>query len=88
MEQKQDIKIVTVGNNPSRIAVNSNKNKVYVANRGDNTVSVIDGKNDMIVAILQCRKNPTGININLNQNILYVANNLDHEITVIDKAST
>jgi YVTN family beta-propeller protein len=60
---------------------NPNDNKVYVANKGDNTVSVIDERNNNdIVAIFEVGNNPTSININEGQNILYIVNNLDNKL--------
>jgi DNA-binding beta-propeller fold protein YncE len=37
---------ITVGKGPSAISVNDITNTIYVANQEDNTVSVIDGKNN------------------------------------------
>ena len=41
-----EISAIPVGKNPSAIGVNGHTNTIYVVNFGNNTVSVIDGKNN------------------------------------------
>jgi YVTN family beta-propeller protein len=39
-----------VGARPLGVAVNPETNRIYVANSGDDTVSVIDGATDTVIA--------------------------------------
>jgi len=41
---------VTVGNHPTRMAVNGETNVIYVLNSGSNSMSVIDGSTNKILA--------------------------------------
>ena len=49
---------VLVGAGPVAIAVNSATNRIYVANSGGGTVSVLDGENDSVLATLDVGPNP------------------------------
>ena len=61
---------------------------VYVANYGSNTVSVIDGKTNQVVASdITVGQNPAGITVNPATNMVYVANsgsNTSNTVSVID----
>jgi YVTN family beta-propeller protein len=43
------IATIDVGVNPIGVAVNPTTNRIYVANDGDNTVSVIDGTTNTVI---------------------------------------
>jgi YVTN family beta-propeller protein len=43
---------ISVGKSPTGVGVNSRTNKIYVANSGDNTVSVIDGTTNTVTATI------------------------------------
>ena len=79
---------IIVGNNATGIAVDSNKNLVYVANSGDNTVSVIDGTDNKIIKNITVGKLPTKIAINPKNNEVYVANRGDNTVSVINGTET
>jgi len=71
------------GTSPNRIAINPETNKIYVANSGSNTVSVIDGYDNKINYI-PVKRYPTGIAINPETNKIYVANSGSNTVSVID----
>ena len=87
---------VTVGPSPHSVAVNPNTNLIYVSNRGfpidnitttntdSNTVSVIDGKTNKVVANVTVGYSPEGVAVNPVTNKIYVANSGDYSVSVID----
>jgi DNA-binding beta-propeller fold protein YncE len=42
---------ILVGNSPFSVSVNPSTNMVYISSRADNTISVIDGTTNTLVAI-------------------------------------
>jgi YVTN family beta-propeller protein len=72
-----------VGSLPTGVGVNSSTNRVYVANYGDNTVSVIDGSTNAVVATVGVGTSPIGVGVNSSTNRVYVANNGDNTVSVI-----
>ena len=77
---------VGVGNNPQAIAVDTRTNKVYVANRGSNTVTVIDGATNDTTTV-PVGTDPWAIAVNTRTNKVYVANHGSGDVTVIDGAT-
>jgi YVTN family beta-propeller protein len=77
---------ITVGKVPSAISVNDITNTIYVANQEDNTVSVIDGKNNTKIGDdIKVGEGPLlDISVNPITNTIYVANYLYNTISVID----
>jgi YVTN family beta-propeller protein len=75
-------KYIQVGDDPQYIAVNPTTHKIYVANTGSNTVSVIDSFAEKVVT------NVRGINghlaVNDQTNKIYVANAGSNTVSVID----
>jgi YVTN family beta-propeller protein len=74
---------ITVGEGPSAIAVNPNTNKVYVANKISETVSVIDGTTDKKIDDIPVGILPSAIAVNPNTNKVYVLD-ADGFLSVID----
>lgn len=71
-----------VGKNPSDIQINQATNKIYVANSGSNTVSVIDGNSGTLKTI-QVGLDPLSIAICGNK--IYVTNGGgSNTVSVID----
>jgi YVTN family beta-propeller protein len=67
------------------MAINPDANKVYVANSGDISVSVINGTTDKVKNVIPVGKNPSAMAINRISNKVYVANGLDdNTVSVID----
>jgi YVTN family beta-propeller protein len=76
---------ISVGTLPSAIDVNSYTNTIYVANLGDNTVSVIDGNtNTKIGKDIPVGKLPFGISVYVVTNTIYVANSYGNTVSLID----
>ncbi len=53
--------VVSVGTAPSGVGINPTTNKVYVANKGGNTVSVIDGASNTVAATVSVGSFPWGV---------------------------
>jgi len=70
-----------VGKVPTKIAINPKNNEVYVANSGDNKISVINGTEIKNITV---GNNPTEIAVDSNNNLVYVANYGDDTISVIN----
>ncbi len=69
------------------VAVNTITNKIYVTNSLDNTVSVIDGQTDSVVATINVGSGPFGVAVSRNYNKVYVANRFAGTVSVIDGAT-
>jgi YVTN family beta-propeller protein len=69
---------INVGRHPSAIGVNPDTDKIYVANNGDNTVSVIDGDNNTKIGkdipVGKFPLAPTDVAVNSETDRIYVAN--------------
>jgi len=78
---------VAVGTDPQGIDVNSATNRIYVANRGSNNVSVIDGNTNSVIATTAVGTNPQGVAVNPSTNRIYVANQGSGTLSVIDGGS-
>ena len=72
--------------NPSSVTVNPNTSMVYVANFGNNTVSVINDKKDKqeVMKIIPVGIHPTGIAVDTKTETVYVANEGDNSVSVLD----
>ena len=55
---------VTVGSSPFALAVNPATGRIYVANTGSNTVSVIDGSRDTVTATVTVGSQPVALAVN------------------------
>jgi YVTN family beta-propeller protein len=83
---------VKAGVGPAGIAVNSNTNKIYVANTGYHalqfagkpSISVIDGTTNAILRNIVVGSQPTGVAVNINTNRVYAANFGSGTVSVID----
>jgi YVTN family beta-propeller protein len=76
---------IQVGREPQSIAVNPTTDKIYVANTGNNTVSVIDGINPNIgIKNVKVGLHPWDIAVNNKTNMIYVSNSLSNTVSVID----
>lgn len=78
---------IPLGHCPARAKVNPVTNRIYVGNKLDNTVTVIDGAKNSVLATLPVGRNPTTIAINQATNMVYVANYYDNTISVINGAT-
>ena len=85
-----ETKTVTVGVHDQFLVINPITNRIYVTNRKDNTVSVIDGASDTVIATIPVGSHPIGADVNLVTNKIYVANSgndFNNTVSVIDGAT-
>jgi YVTN family beta-propeller protein len=78
---------VTVGNRPTGIGVNVRTNQIYVANSGDNTVSVIDGASNAVTATVPNITLGESVAVNPSQNRIYADEFETSDIAVISGAT-
>jgi YVTN family beta-propeller protein len=78
---------IPVDSQPIGIAVNPNNNKIYVANAGSDSVSVIDGLSTRLLTKVSVGDNPIDIAVNPSTNKVYVTNVLSNTVSVIDGKS-
>ena len=83
-EQSHTSSIIKTGNYPCAIAINSRTNRVYVLNYADETVTVIDGAANRVLATLPVGNHPQAIAVDEDANQAYVANVHGNTLTVID----
>jgi YVTN family beta-propeller protein len=69
------------------VAVNPLNGHVYVANSGDNTVTVLTGSDGTELAQIPVRGVPNGIAVNASTQRVYVSNRDSNDVTVIDAIS-
>src|SRR5216684_2906211 len=77
---------VAAGSMPYSVAVNQVTNKIYVANYGSNTVTVIDGATNAPITV-NVGGAPSSVAVNPVTNKIYVANYNSNTVTVIDGAT-
>jgi YVTN family beta-propeller protein len=76
---------ITVGAGPNGVGVNPANNRVYVANTGTNTVSVIDGNtNTSLGTPIRVGSGPLGVGVNPATNLVYVGSQTSSVVTVIN----
>jgi YVTN family beta-propeller protein len=78
---------ITVGNYPDAVAVNPAGTYAYVANGGDNTVSVIATATNTVVALINVGSYPDAVAVNPAGTYAYVANGGGTTVSVIDTAT-
>ena len=78
------IKNVKVGTGPDGIAVDPYTNMIYVANYGDNTMSVIDGKTNSVVKTVTVGIQPKGVAVDSKSSRIYVTLSGSRDVSVID----
>src|SRR2546427_1094768 len=75
---------IKTGNSPSGVAVNPNTGRIYVANRGDGTISVIDSATKTVVGTITVGDIPAELAVNPATNRLYLTHSDNNITTVID----
>jgi YVTN family beta-propeller protein len=85
----QKVSDTPVGLQPSNIVVSSDGKQVFVANNGDDTVSVVDATKSppVVIKTIAVGTEPWGMAITPNGKKLYVANARSNNVSVIDLAS-
>jgi YVTN family beta-propeller protein len=75
---------VGVGSFPfDGIATNPRLNTIYVANWFSNSVSVIDGRTNTVLATVGVGNLPQGVAVNTRTNAVYVANQDSNTVSVL-----
>ncbi|MEO5820398.1 MAG: hypothetical protein ABIT71_07800 [Vicinamibacteraceae bacterium] len=69
---------------PQQLEINTRTNRIYVANTHADTVSVVDGRTNRVVATVPAGDGPWALAVNPMTNTIYVANRLSDTVTVID----
>lgn len=72
---------MSVGLEPEAIGVNLESGYIYVANAGDDTLSVISGT--QLISTFPVGRAPKAIVVNSTTGYVYVLNNEDASVTVI-----
>ncbi len=75
---------ITVGRMPNSAAINPNGKQVFVTNRADATVSIIDPITDTVKQIIVVGSSPHGVAFNGDGSRAYVANRGSDTLSVID----
>ena len=78
---------IGAGQLPCAVAVNEKTNTVYVANYGDDSVTVIDGVKRVAVTTVPVGRHPLAMTVDSQNNLIYVANMHGNSVTVIDGSS-
>lgn len=82
------IATVPVGIRPVGVGVNPVTNRIYVANKGSDTASVIDGATNAVVATIPVGAGPSyQVAVDTGTNRAYVLNNGSGTLSVIDGAT-
>ncbi|MDX3853666.1 Ig-like domain repeat protein, partial [Streptomyces sp. AK02-01A] len=78
---------VPVGNFPTDVAITPDGLRAYVANSGDNTVSVIDTVTNTVTATIPVGSAPFGVVVTPDGLFVYVTNSGDDTVSVISTAT-
>ena len=83
------VSTVSAGSSPGAVAVNQATDKIYVANQGSGTVTVIDGvyNDDAHTSTVSVGSSPDAIAVNPVTDMIYIANSSSDNVTVIDGVS-
>lgn len=77
---------ISVGTEPVGVAVDATTNRIYVANSGSNSITVIEGNTNSVVTTITDPNAvaPVAVAVNPATNTIYVANSQSNNVTVID----
>ena len=78
---------VPVGSSPTRLALSPDGTRLYVANSGSNSVSVIDTAHRAVIATIGVGAGPQGIAVSPDGTKVIVANRLDGTYSFIDTST-
>ncbi|MFJ4131681.1 hypothetical protein [Pseudomonas cyclaminis] len=73
---------IAVGNTPNHLALSSDNSRLYVANFGSNTVSVIDTATRKVIHTISLAAVPRGIAIHPNGQTLYVSVEMNSTLVI------
>lgn len=75
---------IQVGNIPYAIQADREGKKVFVSNRGSNSISVIDAETKRVIAEIPVGKRPSGIAVEPGGERMFVANELSGSVSSVD----
>lgn len=75
---------IPTGKIPCALAFNTKMKRAYVANYGDDSVTVIDTEKDRAIATVPAGNHPRAIAFDADRNLVLVANTHDDVVTVMD----
>jgi YVTN family beta-propeller protein len=75
---------IRVGAGPVSVAADTVRDRIYVANAGDGTVSVIDGKKGAVLATIPVGAHPYSIAVNSATGKVYISHTFSDVLTVLD----
>jgi YVTN family beta-propeller protein len=75
---------LSVGRQPTGMAVNPVRNEVYVANTGSDSVSVLDAEKNEVVRTIGVHRTPYSIDVAPDGKRAYVANSGSNTVSVLD----
>jgi YVTN family beta-propeller protein len=78
---------VPVGLQPSAVAINTATGVAVVANRGSNTISLIDLTTNTLTQTISVGTAPTGVAVNIERNVAVVDNNGSDNLSVVNLAT-
>lgn len=81
------VRTLTVGQEPTGLAVNPVRSEVYAVNTRSGTVSVIDADRNEVVATIPVRRRPFFISVTPDGRRAYVANAGSDQVSVLDLAA-
>jgi YVTN family beta-propeller protein len=84
IEASGKAKVIATGAGPVSIAVNEETGRVYVANAGDKSVTVLDGSTDAVITTAKTAARPYAIAVDPMTDQVYVSNTFSDMLTVVD----
>lgn len=78
------LKRFPTGSIPSAVAVDTKRDRVYVANYGDDSLTAIDERSGKVVGTIQVGRRPQAVAVDSATNRVYVANTHSNTVSVID----
>ncbi|NIM52244.1 MAG: beta-propeller fold lactonase family protein, partial [Gemmatimonadales bacterium] len=75
---------IPVGRSPHAVDVNPRTNRVYVANRESNEVTVIDGESLEVLATVAVGEEPWDVAVDPTTGRIFVSNHRSGTVSVID----
>ncbi len=79
--------VIPVGSFPRAFGYNSTNYKVYCANSGDNTVTIINTQNNQVITTIRVGTYPCAFAYNSASNKIYCANQQSNEVSIINGAT-
>jgi YVTN family beta-propeller protein len=79
--------IIPVGSYPRALVYNSTNQKVYCANMGSNTATVINATNNQVITTIRVGSEPCALAYNNINNKIYCANQQSNDVSIINGAT-